>query len=109
MDASQGIERWSSRYAAALADDPGCSVLTVTSLGMTQLKPASQRTSNARNIALWKDAKSGRPMPITLDPDAEAVVLKLKLREVEEWTADGRSDGGTTCYPCFDSLIQVKS
>jgi predicted amidohydrolase len=107
MDGSQGVERWSSRYATALADDPGCSVLTVTSLGMTQMRPAS-RKPNERNIGLWKDAKSGRPRVISLEPDAEAVVLKLKLHEVEEWTADGRSDGGTTCYPCFESVVQVR-
>lgn len=75
---------------------------------MTQLKPASQQKANGRNIALWKDAKSGRPIPISLDSDAEAAVLNLKLREFEEWTADGRSDGGTTCYPCFKEVIQVK-
>jgi predicted amidohydrolase len=108
MDASQSPERWSSRYAAALADDPGCSVLTVTSLGMTQMKPGSQKSDNARGIALWKDAKNGRPVPIALEPGAEAAVLKLKLHEVEEWTADGRSDGGTTCYPCFDRVVQVR-
>ncbi len=109
MDASQSAERWSSRYAAALADDPGCSVLTLTSLGMTQLRPASQKDGNDRGIALWKDAKSGRPIPIVLEADAEAVILKLKLHEVEEWTADGRSDGGTTCYPCFENVVQVRS
>lgn len=109
MDASQGIDRWSSRYAAALADDPGCSVLTVTSLGMTQLKPPTQTEPNGRSIALWKDAKTGRPTPIVLEDGAQAVVLKLVLQEVEEWTADGRSDSGTTCYPCFNDVVQVKT
>ena len=37
MDAPQLPHRWPGRYAMALADDPGSSVLTVTSLGMINL------------------------------------------------------------------------
>lgn len=104
MDGAQVKERWSSRYASVLADDPGCSVLTLTSLGMTQLGAHPDRT-----IALWKEAKKGAPQEITLDSDSAAVVLKLNLQVIEEWTADGRTDGGTSGYPSLSAVVQVKS
>jgi hypothetical protein len=107
MDGSQTPERWSARYATVLADDPGCSVLTLTSLGMTQLGSPSDK-AHARNIALWKEAKGGPPSVISLDKDSSAIVLQLTLQEFEEWTADGRTDGGTTCYPSLYNVVQVK-
>src|SRR5262249_45637220 len=36
MDGPQLSGRWPSRYASVLAEDPGCSVLTLTSLGMAE-------------------------------------------------------------------------
>jgi hypothetical protein len=105
MDAGQRTDRWSSRYAAALADDPGCSVLTLTSLGMTQLTGTS--TPKSRSIALWKDAKSGAAQVIDLAPRASAIVLKIGVEEREEWSADGRSDEGTTCYPVLRKVVQI--
>jgi hypothetical protein len=37
MDGPQTKERWAARYATVLADDPGCSVLSLTSFGMARL------------------------------------------------------------------------
>ena len=48
MDGPQTKERWAARYATVLADDPGCSVLSLTSLGMAQLsrpKPFACRSA----------------------------------------------------------------
>lgn len=106
MDGSQSPDRWSARYATVLADDPGCSVLTLTSLGMTEL--AQMQKPGSRNIALWKEAKGGVPRVLALDQTSSGVVLQLKLEEFEEWTADGRSDRGTTCYPSLSDVIQIK-
>ena len=36
MDGPQLSNRWPARYAAVLAEDPGTSVLTLTSLGMAE-------------------------------------------------------------------------
>lgn len=107
MDGAQRTDRWSSRYAAVLADDPGCSVLTLTSLGMTQLGPVSASGSKARSIALWKDARNGPPKVIELEAGADAIVLRVGMEDREEWTADGRSDEGTTCYPVLREVVQI--
>ena len=88
MDGPQLSSRWSSRYATVLADDPGCSVLTLTSIGMARMSKCLGKPES-RVVALWKDSKKG-PFEIELPFDAEAIVLSLKLHRDSEWTADGR-------------------
>jgi len=106
MDGPQLSSRWPARYATVLADDPGSSVLTVTSIGMaTACKPPGKKES--RVIALWKDARSGGPVEIELDPTAGAVALTLTREYCEEWTADGRSDGGATAYLLLNGIHQI--
>jgi hypothetical protein len=107
MDGPQMKARWSGRYATVLADDPGCSVLTLTSLGMASLCRPFGFGEPSRNIALWKDAKTGGPHEITVPRDAEAVVLTLSVEFSEEWSADGRTDGGTTGYPSLAGIHPV--
>lgn len=102
MDGPQLPARWSARYATVLADDPGSSVLTLTSIGMAQLcRPPYIQGAKSRVIGLWKDAISGGPIPIEMPQGAEAVVLSLVAEYREEWSADGRSDRGATGYPVF--------
>jgi hypothetical protein len=105
MDGPQLASRWPARYATVLADDPGSSVLTLTSIGMA-LTCVPKGCSASRAIALWKDASSG-PREITLPPDAEAVVLSLKVEFKEEWAADGRSDSGSSAYLTFSGITPV--
>ena len=88
MDGPQLSSRWSSRYATVLADDPGCSVLTLTSIGMARMSKCLGKPES-RVVALWKDSKKG-PFEIELPFDAEALVLSLRLNRDSEWTADGR-------------------
>lgn len=108
MDGPQLKARWSARYATVLADDPGCSVLTLTSLGMAELcRPMSHKTGS-RVIALWHDARTGGPHEIELDRNAEAVILSLSVEQVEEWSADGRTDNGQTGYPILTGVHQVR-
>ena len=91
LDGPQLAARWPARYASVLADDPGCSVLTLTSLGMAwRSQPAGFDPS--RVIALWKDPHRGLQQ-ITLADDAQAVALTAHQRQVHVTTADGR--GGT--------------
>ena len=59
MDGPQTKERWAARYATVLADDPGCSVLSLTSLGMAQLSRPRAETRRSRVVALWKDRFNG--------------------------------------------------
>lgn len=94
FDGPQKDNRWSARYAMVLADDPGCSVLSLTSLGMAmRSKPPGQQIS--RCVALWKDTKTGL-QEIELAYDKEAIVLAVCREWEEQWAADGRSDHGTT-------------
>lgn len=97
QDGPQLTSRWSARCASVLADDPGSSVLTLTSAGMAQLSspvPASSVTRPPQPvIALWKDRATGfREIPLA--PGAEAMVLSLTHTFEKEWTADGRHDHG---------------
>jgi len=94
MDGPQVENRWPGRYATSLADDPGSSVLTVTSLGM--LTRSSMPGENpSRQIALWKEP-GGRAISLKLPAGDHALLLSLTARSVEQFTLDRRSDGGST-------------
>jgi hypothetical protein len=106
MDGPQVKERWAGRYAASLADDPGCSVLSVTSLGMSKLSRPVSGASRSRVVALWKDAKTG-PREIEIDEGSHGVVLSLSMQNIEEWSADGRSDEGGSVYPVLSGVRSI--
>jgi hypothetical protein len=111
MDGPQLKARWGARYATTLADDPGCSVLTLTSLGMSTLSRPEGVTKPSRIVALWKDAKSAAPREIELPEGSDGVVICLTVKYLTEWTADGRSDEGTAGYPLLSGIhpIQLSS
>lgn len=91
MDGTQLKDRWASRYATVLADDPGSSVLTLTSRALIRRANEAGRYPASHNVALWKD-DSGIARPIECGPDAQAVVLNLSGQRAEERTLDGRSN-----------------
>ncbi|HSS76589.1 MAG TPA: hypothetical protein VLV54_07550 [Thermoanaerobaculia bacterium] len=105
MDGPQLRSRWPSRYASVLADDPGSSVLTITSLGMAgRSRPASSsEPDRSRTIALWRDVRYGE-REIELPKDHNACVLSLVCETIEEYSADGRGDGGASHFPVFAGL-----
>ena len=108
MDGPQLKARWSARYATVLADDPGCSVLTLTSAGMARLsRPDHKVSPGPPVVGLWKDAKSGGPMEIELPNGAEALVLSMSVEYHEEWTADGRGDDVASGYPVLVGIHPV--
>jgi predicted amidohydrolase len=106
-DGPQLPQRWSSRYAMALADDPGSSVLTLTSLGMAQLGHAG-KGEKSRSVGLWKNGQSGTVQKIELPRKKEAAVLEIDIKRVEEFTADGRSDGKTAGIPVLDGPKRIR-
>jgi hypothetical protein len=111
MDGPQLRGRWPGRYAMSLADDPGSSVLSVTSIGMSDLsRPQDLSTGAMRNrvIALWKDAKSLSPVEIELPQGSDGIVLSISERYLEEWTADGRSDRKASGYPALTGIHPIK-
>ena len=105
MDGPQLPGRWPSRYASVLAEDPGVSVLTLTSLGMAErcrptLRTTGRRADKNRAIALWRDVEIGE-QEIVLDPGDQACILSLSCSSREEWAADGRGDHTEAHCPIF--------
>ena len=91
LDGPQLATRWPCRYASVLADEPGSSVLTLTSVGMAmRCRPAGMAPS--RSVALWND-RSGGLHEIELAPGAQAVMVTATERTTTLWTADGRRHG----------------
>lgn len=89
MDGPQLKPRWSARYATALADDPGCSVLTLTSLGLIN-RQRENGLDGPMSIALWKDDRND-VREIILRPGETAAVLSLTPRvRTQSFTMDGR-------------------
>jgi hypothetical protein len=91
MDAPQIASRWPNRYASVLKDDPGCSVLTLTCLGMSERTRDLKRFPNDRSrfVAFWNDPVGG-PKEIELAKDAKGLLLILVLDSRDEWTIDLR-------------------
>jgi hypothetical protein len=106
MDAPQVGVRWPARYATVLADDPGSSVLTVTSAGMVDLARPPRSAKPSRSVGLWKDARS-EFVELELPQGASGLLLNLYTEVVEECTADGRSDGCVTGHPRLGGVHAV--
>jgi hypothetical protein len=105
LDGPQLAPRWPARYASVLADDPGCSVLTLTSLGMVQrCRPPGFETS--RVIALWKDAYRGLQQ-IEVARDSHAVALTAHTRRTRLISADGR-EGKDVAELVLSGLEQIR-
>ncbi|MFO7561531.1 MAG: hypothetical protein R6X02_02710 [Enhygromyxa sp.] len=107
MDGPQLSARWPGRYASTLADDPGSSILTVTSLGMA-LRSVPPGMTPRRTVALWKDPAEGA-REVDLEPGAEAVVLTVAAEFVEEFTADGRTDRGAAVRLVLTGIEQIRA
>lgn len=95
MDGPQLQKRWSSRYATVLADDPGCAVLTLTSLAFVRrsVMPGEQEP---REIALWKEPSDTEARELRLPHSAHALLLTLSPSREKNFTLDGRSDNWGT-------------
>src|SRR5262249_44375601 len=88
LDGPQLNSRWAARYASVLADDPGSSVLTLSSFGMVQrCRPHGRESSPV--IALWKDPVRGvREIP--LERGAQGVLVTVCGDRTTRRSADGR-------------------
>ncbi len=110
MDGPQLSSRWSARYAAVLADDPGSSVLTFSSLGMVKLSRVRDKLhESSRVVALWREPEKV-PVQLELPQGAEGLLLTLTNHFCTESTIDGRNDGGYTSmirlgsyYPIYNT------
>lgn len=96
MDGPQIQTRWPFRYAASLAEDPGSSVLSVTSLGMS-LRSKREEGDRSRVVALWH-SPNGDWEEIELLEDHGAIIMSFEKRQKQEWVVDGRDDAGQGSY-----------
>ena len=106
MDGPQLKNRWSSRYASILSDDPGSSVITLTSFGMVK-RYNSPYGLLSRVVALWSESGGRQVREIELANGAEAILLTLKFEPKQERTADGRTERVPTNALSLVDVIQI--
>lgn len=94
MDGPQLAVRWPGRYATVLAEDPGSSVLSITSAGMVDRSNLSERNP-ARAVGLWRHDQ-GYNTELFLPAGHHGLVLTVKAKEDEQYSLDHRSDLRTT-------------
>ncbi|MBD0293375.1 MAG: hypothetical protein ICV70_07355 [Jiangellaceae bacterium] len=88
LDGPQLSSRWTARYAAVLADDPGSAVLTLTPYGMVERsRPAQLPPSSV--VALWKDSTRGL-REMSLDSGSHGLLLSVAVDRARRRTPDGR-------------------
>lgn len=105
MDGPQLPERWPGRYATTLADDPGSSVLTMTSAALLERNNRNGRHAENRVVALWKDDR-GATVPLQLPRGASGILVSLSLTPATEFTLDGRLNGDAVAlhYQCHQPI-----
>ncbi len=107
LDGPQLISRWPGRYASVLAEDPGSSVLTLTSYGMvTRWNPTYGCDADRQIVALWHDSQ-GRPREIPLKHGSAGILLSLSPVDRREVTADGRKEKVQTTALTLSGILQV--
>jgi len=90
MDGPQRVFRWPAHYAGVLADDPGSTVLTLTSFGLIERGLVTDET-HSRSVALFKDGTSNA-RELQLPPGCHALAIRLEAAVKTEHTLDGRGD-----------------
>lgn len=97
MDGPQLKPRWPGRYATVLADDPGCSVLTLTSLGLINRQRLNGEPCPL-SIALWKDDENDAREVHIAEGDLAAVLSLTPRRKTESFSMDGRNRANLAWY-----------
>lgn len=95
MDGPQLKERWPARYATVLAEDPGSSVLSFTSLGLIERSNSSGLLKGSRSVGLWRDDR-GETKELVIPSGSHALCLSLHATDFAEHTLDGRTDRGVS-------------
>ena len=102
MDGPQLPTRWPARYATILSEDPGCSVLTLTSRALMTLQHHNKRQRSKcdedRVIGLWRDDGQPAPVPIICPNDCHGVWLRVFGLQVTDLSFDGRDDGSALSW-----------
>ena len=100
MDGPQLGSRWPGRYAGVLADEPGCSVLSLTCAATVDLsneyyvKMHAPKDPPGRTIGRWTQTTG--TSDIDLPDSANGVLLVLESSPRHQTTLDNRSDDSCT-------------
>lgn len=98
MDGPQIAQRWPARYATVLAEDPGSSVLTLTSLGLiNRANEVGLHEKKSRSIGLFRDDQSN-PIEIVCPENCHASIVMLHGVPSWENTLDGRHNRDAISY-----------
>ncbi len=89
MDGPQLPYRWPARYASTLAEDPGSTVVTLTSYGLVDRSNDQFPEKKSHSVGLIRDGR-GTTKEITLPPEYDAVLLTLGSEIIVDRTIDGR-------------------
>jgi hypothetical protein len=92
MDGPQRSFRWSGHYAGSLADDPGSSVLTLTSFGLIE-RGSALDNSHSRSIGYFRGSYGKDEQELQLPVGAHALAIRLVADSRTEHTLDQRDDG----------------
>ncbi len=120
-DGPQLDNRWSSRYASVFADDPGTSVLTLTSAGMVKKSSSrfvdkklgdNRNDDDSNTVGLWKDMMTGfhpiKDQDLGHPGGNSSFMSNFLLTVTAEWkeelTADGRTDHTNASVIKFQSI-----
>jgi hypothetical protein len=90
LDGPQLTSRWPGRYATVLAEDPGSSILTLTSLGMIE-RSAMPGAGAKSVVGLWKDSY-GMAQELVLPTGSHGLVLSLNNCKRRQVTLDHREN-----------------
>lgn len=113
MDGPQLGSRWPGRYAGVLADEPGCSVLSLTCAATVDLSNAHFKmthtppTDPKRIIGRWTQSRDAVAKDIELPDSANGVLLNLKSDTKHQTTLDNRSDQNRSRELLFVSQIPL--
>ncbi|SMY10271.1 hypothetical protein [Flavimaricola marinus] len=93
LDGPQIKSRWPAQYASNLADDPGSSVLTMTSYGLINRSNELGKYDPCRAFAMWKD-KTGKIVEIDMPKGKgpRGILLSLWSEHVSDRTIAGKNN-----------------
>lgn len=107
MDGPQVKGRWPGIYATGLADDPGSSVLSITSAALVDRSNrawAAKGGVGKRSVALWKNKPREAAgddqnfAELLLDNASQALIVDLQCEAARETTIDGRPNSDATAW-----------
>ncbi len=107
MDGPQRSDRWPARYGTVLADDPGSSVLTLTSYGLMRRSNDTGQFPAANQIGLFRD-DTGKATELKLPTGAQGICITLQPSRLKEYSMDGRHDDGDAQSWRLSAVVPVK-